>query len=80
MNDHTISGIVALLIAAVGLAVIAVLVSKNGNTTGVFSAGGGAIQKMICVALAPVTGGGKCGSLTENVTSTITFGNVPIPK
>lgn len=78
MNDHAISAIVGLLIAAVGLAVVAVLVSKNGNTTGVFSAGGGAIQKMICVALAPVTGGKNCGSLTPNVTSTITFGNVPL--
>lgn len=75
MNDHTITAIVSVLVAITGLAIIAVIVSQNSNTTGVFTAGGGAVSNALCAALAPVTGK-SCKSLIPTVSSTINFGNV----
>lgn len=61
MNDHTITSIVSVLLAITGLAILATLVSGKANTSNVLGSFGGAISKMICVALSPVTGG-NCGS------------------
>jgi acid phosphatase family membrane protein YuiD len=58
MSQSLIEALVAILTAVVGLAALAVLVSKNANTTGVLSAGGSAFSSMLSAATAPVTGGG----------------------
>lgn len=44
------------LTAIIGVAIIAVLVSKNANTTQVISAGGSAFSSALGTALSPVTG------------------------
>lgn len=51
------SGIVTILVAIIGVAIVAVLVSKNANTSGVISSGGNAFAQMLGAAEAPVTGG-----------------------
>jgi acid phosphatase family membrane protein YuiD len=63
MGDSLITAVVSILMAIVGVAIIAVLVSKNANTTGVISAGGSAFSGALGTALSPVTGGGF-GSFT----------------
>lgn len=72
-ESAVITSIVSVLLAVTGLAIIAVLVSGNSKTTGVLSAGSGAISQAICTALSPVTGN-SCSSLTDNVTHSINFG------
>lgn len=63
MGDQLISSVVTVLTAIIGVAIIAVLVSKNANTTGVISAGGSAFSQALGTAISPVTGGGF-GSFT----------------
>jgi hypothetical protein len=69
-GDGTITGVVSVLLAVVGVAILALLVSQHSNTPGVFKSFGSAIQQMLCVALSPVSGGG----CSTSVTSTISFG------
>lgn len=64
MSDQLIASVVTVLTAIIGVAIIAVLVSKNANTTGVLSAGGQAFSGALGTALSPVTGGGGFGSFT----------------
>lgn len=58
MSDQLITSVVTVLTAIVGVAIIAVLVSKNANTSGVISAGGSAFSQALGTAISPVTGGG----------------------
>ena len=53
--------IVTVLTAIVGVAIIAVLVSRNSNTAGVIQAGGSAFSNALAVAVSPVTGTGFTG-------------------
>lgn len=61
MSDQLISSVVTVLTAIIGVAIIAVLVSKNANTTGVIAAGGSAFSQSLGTALSPVTGGSGFG-------------------
>jgi hypothetical protein len=72
MAEHTITGIASVLLAIVGLAVIATLLSPKAQTGAVITASGSATQQALCVALSPVTGQ-ACGTLTPSVSSTISF-------
>lgn len=56
MNDF-VGPIVTVLTAIVGVAILAVLVSRNSNTAGVIKAGSGGFSSMLGTALSPVTGG-----------------------
>lgn len=56
MSESLITSVVTVFTAIVGVAIIAVLVSKNANTAGVISAGGSAFGGALGVALSPVTG------------------------
>ena len=56
MLDHLTDSIVTVLMAIVGLAIIAVLVSRNANTTGVIQASASGFGNSLAVAEAPVTG------------------------
>lgn len=58
MNELTTS-IVTVLLALVGVAIIATLVSKNANTVGVIGAGSSAFNSGLGAALSPVTGSGS---------------------
>jgi PRD1 phage membrane DNA delivery len=74
VENKAITGIVGVLLAIIGLAIIAALVSPNAQTGNVLTSGAQAIANAIRCALSPVTGG-SCGSSIPSVSSTITFGN-----
>lgn len=59
MGDQLITSVVTVLLAIVGVAIIAVLVSKNANTTGVISAGASGFSSALGTALSPITGSGS---------------------
>lgn len=56
MGEQLVTSVVTVLTAIVGVAIIAVLVSRNANTAGVIGAGGNAFSGALGVALSPVTG------------------------
>jgi uncharacterized membrane protein YbjE (DUF340 family) len=56
MSDQLISGVVTVLTAIIGVAIIAVLVSQKANTAGVLSAGGSAFSGALATAVGPITG------------------------
>jgi len=56
MSDQLIAGVVTVLTAIVGVAVLAVLFSRNSNTAGVVTAGGNAFASSLLAAEAPITG------------------------
>lgn len=58
MTDQLFSSLVTIAVAIVGVAILAVLVSRNSNTAGVIGAAGGAFSKSLATAVSPVTGGG----------------------
>lgn len=72
MSDHLITSLVSIAVALTGVAILALLVSKQANTSNVFGALGDSVSQAICVATSPVTGA-NCRSLVPNVNSTITF-------
>jgi PRD1 phage membrane DNA delivery len=57
MGEKVITGILALLAAVIGIAIIAVLVSKSSNTANVLSAAGKSFSGIVSAAVSPVTGG-----------------------
>lgn len=61
MSNELITSITTVLTAIVGVAFLAVLVSKNSNTSGVVSSGGSALSGFLAVAESPVTGTGFTG-------------------
>lgn len=56
--DGAMEKIVTIIVAIIGVATLAVLVSKRSNTSGVISSAGSAIGGLLGVALSPITGGG----------------------
>lgn len=73
MTDSAVSSGTAILLAIVGVAVLAIVLSGNSNTTSVISSVGNAFTNAIKCALAPVTGGScpsSSNSLIPIVTST----------
>lgn len=70
-ENKIIAAVVTVTIGIIGVAILALLVSKQSGTIPVIGASADALKRMLCTALSPVTGG-NCG-VTENVTSTITF-------
>ncbi len=57
MSEQLVTSVVTVLMAIVGVAIIAVLVSKNANTTGVIGATAQGFSGSLATALSPVTGG-----------------------
>lgn len=57
--DRLTEAVVTIAVAIVGLATLAVLVSRNANTSGVITAGGNSFSKALGVAISPITGGGN---------------------
>lgn len=66
MND-AISGIISVALAITGIAIIAVLVSKNAQTPQVVQAFSQGFAADIAAAVSPVTGGGVGGIGYGNV-------------
>jgi hypothetical protein len=56
MTDNIINGVVTVATAIVGIAILAVLVSRNSQTPQVINAGGSAFAESLMAAEAPVTG------------------------
>lgn len=54
--DRLVDGVVSIAVAIVGVALLAVLVSRNANTAGVFTAGGNAFATALGAATGPVSG------------------------
>jgi len=57
-TDQLWSGIVTIATAIIGVAILAVIVSRNSNTAGVLKAAGGAFSQSLATAVSPITGGG----------------------
>lgn len=76
MSDHLISGVMAVLTAIIGVAIIAIILSKQSDTSNVVNSGANSFASMLGCALSPITGK-PCAStgrsLIEDVTSTIKF-------
>lgn len=72
MNDHLFNSIASILTAIVGVAVLAVIVSKNANTAGVLTAGGTAFASALGAAEAPVTGSSGLSSI-GNMSNAFSF-------
>lgn len=59
--DKILTGGVSILIAVIGVAIIAVLVSNKSQTSQVISAGGTAFSGILSTALSPVSGTSNSG-------------------
>lgn len=59
------SGIVTIAVAIIGVAIVAVIVSKNAQTPQVLQAAGQALSTGIGAAVSPVTGGNSLGTLNN---------------
>lgn len=64
MTESLFNQITTIALAIVGLAILAVLVSKNANTSGVIGAAAGGLAQDIGAAVSPVTGGGSYTGFT----------------
>lgn len=64
MEDKTVTGIIAVLTAVIGVSILATLVSKQSNTSAVLTAGGNAFSSILKVALSPVGGSSLSGGLS----------------
>lgn len=62
--------LVVVLTGIIGVAMLAVLVSKNANTSQVINSGGNALTNFLATAVSPVTGGGPTGQMGNS------FGNL----
>jgi len=58
MNTVTES-VVTVAVAIIGLATLAVIVSRNATTVDLIKTGGGVFNTSLATALSPVTGGGS---------------------
>lgn len=66
MND-IVHSIAAIFAGITGVAILAVLVSRNSNTTGVITAASGAYNSGLATALSPITGSSNSNSLGAGV-------------
>lgn len=66
MGENLISSGTTVLLAIVGLGILATLVSKNANTTGVIDSGGRAFTSALSAAEGPVIGSGGMNNLNFN--------------
>lgn len=64
MSEQIVAGVVTVLTAIVGVAIIAVLVSRNAQTSQVISAGGQSFAQALSAAVSPVAGTGGVASPT----------------
>ena len=62
MGDKVITSIVSILVAIIGVAIVAVLVSRQAQTSSVIGAGGKAFSQILGAAVSPVSGGGGYGA------------------
>ena len=63
MSEQLITSIVTVLTAIIGVAILAVLVSKQSATVGVINAGSTGFSQILGTALSPVSGGSSFGGI-----------------
>lgn len=61
MGNQLVNSVVTVAVAIIGVAIIAVLVSKSANTTGVINSASSGFSQALSVAESPVTGGSGFG-------------------
>lgn len=61
MKNELLTSLVTVATAIVGVAILAVLVSKNANTSGVITSAGGAFASALNAATSPITGNSFSG-------------------
>lgn len=64
MGDTVVTSVVSIALAIIGIAALAVIVSRNAQTTQVIGAAGGAFSNSLSTALSPLNSGGALSSLT----------------
>jgi hypothetical protein len=75
MSNEIVTGGISVLLAIIGVAIIAVLVSRQAQTSAVVSAGGSGFANALKCALSPVTGASCPTSLPIGTSSsTISYG------
>lgn len=62
--DRLLDGVVSIATAIVGVALLAVLVSKNANTSGVITSSGNAFSQALNAATGPVSGNSFGGGVS----------------
>lgn len=68
MGDKLLTSVITVLTAIIGVAIVAVLVSKNAQTGSVLTAGGNAFSQVLGTAVSPVTGsGGIVNGITKGL-------------
>jgi len=67
--NQLVNGVVVILTAIIGVAILSVIVSKNSNTPAVLGAGQQAFSGALGTALSPVTGGTMGGMSMPNIGS-----------
>jgi hypothetical protein len=68
MSDKLITGTVVVVMAIIGVALVALIVSKNANTAGVVSAGSQGFGQALSTALSPLNA--SSNGMIESVSST----------
>ena len=63
MRSQALESVTTIALAIVGVAMVAVFLSRNANTMGVIGVSGNAFTSALTAAEAPITGGGS-GSFT----------------
>lgn len=58
MSEQLMTSVVTVVTAIIGVAILAVLVSRNSNTSGVINAAASGFATDLSAALSPVTGSG----------------------
>ena len=72
MDKDTITSIVTVLLALIGVAILAEIISNKAQTGTVLTTAGGALTNMLCTALSPL--GLTCGdTTTTDVHSVVRF-------
>jgi hypothetical protein len=63
--SHLGDQVVAVLLAIIGVAIVATIVSNHANTVGVLNAASGSFNNAIKTAVSPITGSGSGISLND---------------
>jgi PRD1 phage membrane DNA delivery len=73
--NQLVNGVLVVLTAIIGVAILSVIVSKNSNTVNVLQAGSSAFSGALGTAMSPVTGSSSFGSYSSSgMPSMSTFG------
>jgi len=64
MHSDALHALISILVAVMGVAMLAVILSKQANTPSVLTSFGTSFSQILGTALSPITGGGASGTST----------------